>query len=35
MAEAVLADGKNPEILTLAQAIISAQESEIETLRSL
>lgn len=35
MAEVVLADGRNAEILTLAQAIISAQESEIETLRSL
>jgi uncharacterized protein (DUF305 family) len=35
MAEVVLADGKNTETLTLAQAIISAQESEIEILRSL
>ena len=35
MAEAVLADGKNAETLALAQAIISAQELEIETLRSL
>ena len=35
MAEVVLADGKNAETLALAQAIISAQESEIETLRSL
>jgi uncharacterized protein (DUF305 family) len=35
MAEAVLADGKNAETLALAQAIISAQQTEIETLRSL
>jgi uncharacterized protein (DUF305 family) len=35
LAEVVLADGKNTETLTLAQAIISAQESEIEILRSL
>ena len=35
MAEVVLADGKNAETLALAQAIISAQESEFETLRSL
>jgi uncharacterized protein (DUF305 family) len=35
MAETVLADGNNAEILTLAKAIIDAQQAEIETLRSL
>jgi uncharacterized protein (DUF305 family) len=35
MAKTVLADGKNAETLALAQAIISGQELEIETLRSL
>lgn len=35
MAETVLADGNNAEILTLAKAIIAAQQGEIETLRSL
>ena len=35
MAETVLTDGNNAEILTLAKAIIDAQQAEIETLRSL
>lgn len=35
MAETVLNDGKNAETLELARAIISAQQAEIEILRSL
>jgi uncharacterized protein (DUF305 family) len=35
MAETVLADGSNAETLTLAKAIIAAQQGEIETLRLL
>lgn len=35
MAEAELADGKNPEALALAQEIIDAQEQEIQEMREL
>ena len=35
MANDVLADGKNSEILTLARAVVSGQTSEIETLEPL
>ncbi|MBD8000551.1 DUF305 domain-containing protein [Oerskovia gallyi] len=35
MAEAELADGKNPEALALAQEIIDAQEAEIQEMREL
>ena len=35
MANTVLADGKNSEILILAQEIISSQQTEIDTLKSL
>lgn len=35
MAEAELADGKNPEALALAQEIIDAQEAEIQEMRNL